>query len=89
MTERVRITKLRVNRLHLIIKIGVILCIVLVIAVGITSILIISEMTDIASLIANLNDLGFRRTLSIQATMASKRQLLLDSSTDGQTLPFA
>jgi hypothetical protein len=67
MIQKVRQTKQSVNRMHLIMKLGVILCIVLVIAVGITAILIISEMTDIANEIARLNDLGYRRTLAIQA----------------------
>jgi hypothetical protein len=49
----------------MIIKLGVIMCLFLVIAVGITAILIIAEMTDITEQIASLNDLGYRRTLSI------------------------
>jgi hypothetical protein len=70
--KQVETTKATIHRLHAIIKIGVILCLALVVAVGVMAILIINQMTDIAGQIADLNDLGFRRTLSVQASLTSK-----------------
>jgi hypothetical protein len=70
------------KKTHNIIKLAVISCILLVISVGIMSILIFREMTDITDKIASLNDLGYRRTLSIMASMKSKELLLMYDQPD-------
>jgi hypothetical protein len=61
--------------MHKVIKLGVFVCILLVITVGITTIFIIQEMTDIADEIAKLFDLGYRNTIVIIMSAMAKELL--------------
>jgi hypothetical protein len=61
--------------MHKVIQLGVLVCILLVISVGVMTIVIIKEMTDIADDISKLNVLGYRNTVSVGISIFSRNLL--------------
>jgi hypothetical protein len=71
----------QVRRFHLVIKLGLLFCIMLFITVGLATIQIVKEINSIADAVENLNDMGLRRFLSISGAMYSKELMLYRAGT--------
>jgi hypothetical protein len=56
--------------------------VLLLVGVGLASVLIINSINDTANAVADINDMGFRRTLAISTSLAAKE--MIDLATYGE-----